>query len=183
MICIYHSRDLDGWTSAAIIKLKYPHAKMIGYDYGQPFPWDEIDPQQSVIMADVSLAMQDMKRLSDILSARLTWIDHHISAIKDYKEKMEGMLTDILDPSISACEATWKYIFPDKDMPQSVKLLGEYDTWRNKDKNRWDTMILPFQFGMRVACNSVDTFPIHLFSDDSKDIIEMIKYGNIVLKY
>ena len=37
MIGVYHNRDLDGFTSGAIIKLKYPDAKMIGYDYGHPF--------------------------------------------------------------------------------------------------------------------------------------------------
>lgn len=31
MIGLYHSEDLDGFTSGAIIKLKYPEAKMIGY--------------------------------------------------------------------------------------------------------------------------------------------------------
>ncbi len=43
MIGIYHSADLDGFTSGAIIKRKYPNAKMIGYDYGNPFAMDSED--------------------------------------------------------------------------------------------------------------------------------------------
>ena len=30
MTGIYHSRDLDGWASGAIMKLKYPDIKLIG---------------------------------------------------------------------------------------------------------------------------------------------------------
>jgi oligoribonuclease NrnB/cAMP/cGMP phosphodiesterase (DHH superfamily) len=53
MIGVYHNRDLDGFTSGAIIKLKYPDAKMIGYDYGQPFEQEVTG--EPIIMADVSL--------------------------------------------------------------------------------------------------------------------------------
>jgi hypothetical protein len=60
MIGICHSRDLDGYTSGAILKLKYPEIKLIGYDYGQPIPWDQIPVGEAVIMADVSLPMSDM---------------------------------------------------------------------------------------------------------------------------
>ena len=29
-VCFYHSVDLDGWTSAAIVKKRYPNAELIG---------------------------------------------------------------------------------------------------------------------------------------------------------
>lgn len=186
MICIYHSRDLDGWTSGALVKLKYPDCKMIGYDYGQPFPWEQITDMEPVIMVDVSLPMKDMAGLSRTCAQTLTWIDHHISAINDFKEFKDPDLQStaaILDNTISACEATWNYLFPDKQMPESVKLLGEYDTWRKKDEDRWENKILPFQFGMRTLCQSPETFPYYLLDDDIKDIVEVTKYGNVILNY
>lgn len=186
MICIYHSRDLDGWTSGALVKLKYPDCKMIGYDYGEPFPWNEIPIGEAVIMADVSLPMKNMSNLALQTSHRLVWIDHHISAINDFKASLDPCLqstTAVLDNTISACEGTWNYLFPDKQMPEAVKLLGEYDTWRNKDQDRWETKILPFQFGMRTLCQSPETFPYYLLDNDIKDIVEVTKYGNIILHY
>jgi len=188
MIGIYHNRDLDGFASGAIMKLKYPDIKLVGYDYGQPLELETTG--EPIIMADVSLPMKTMVKIAQMANFNFTWIDHHISAIKDYKEFVgvgESFCKAILDNSISACEATWKYLFPDKEMPTSILLLGEYDTWRNQDKMRWDNFILPFQFGMRLDCNSPDTFNHTLFHTEINNydrfIHEIIKDGHTVLKY
>lgn len=183
MIGIYHNRDLDGFASGAIIKLKYPDAKMIGYDYGQAFDLNAID--DAVIMADVSLPMSDMVKIAKASGWRLTWIDHHISAIKDYEQFVgngETFCKAVLENGIAACEGTWKYLFQDKPMPLAVKLLGEYDTWRNQDKERWENEILPFQFGMRILCNSVETFPNNVF-ENTNLVLQLINQGTTVLKY
>lgn len=87
MICIYHNKDLDGYCSGAIVKLKYPDCKMIGYDYGQPLELDITG--EPIIMVDVSVPMTTMKKLSQLSNHQLTWIDHHASAIKDYNEYIE----------------------------------------------------------------------------------------------
>src|ERR1700761_9115337 len=150
MICIYHNKDLDGYCSGAIVKKKYPNIKLIGYDYGQPFPWGEIKDDERVIMIDVSLPMPDMFKLSSA-SNSLVWIDHHISAINDFRAYSEGGgqhgIIAILENGIAACEGGWKYLFPDEEMPTAVKLLGKYDTWRNQDEHEWNHAIMPFQYG------------------------------------
>ena len=109
MYCIYHSRDLDGWMSAAIVKKFYNENRycsvcghvlpkdwagstyccggmtlsnqvdFIGWDYGDPIP--NIPKGERVIMADISFPSQEMLRL--IQENDLIWIDHHISAIND----------------------------------------------------------------------------------------------------
>lgn len=183
MIGIYHNRDLDGFTSGAIIKLKYPEAVMIGHDYGQEFDFEKID--SPVIMADISLPMEDMVKVAKLSGWNFTWIDHHISAIKDFNQFVgggESFCKPVLQNGISACEGTWKYLFPEKEMPWAVKLLGEYDTWRNSDKYRWENEILPFQFGMRLFCNSVDTFPIEVFEKEQL-VRDIISNGLMILKY
>lgn len=186
MIVIYHSRDLDGFCSGAIVKKKYPNAKLIGYDYGQPFPWEEIPFGEPVIMIDVSLPMDDMFKLAD-LSGNFTWIDHHKSAIEDfYKCSAPPLGTKIvLNVGIAACELAWQYFFPEQEMPEAVNLLGEYDTWRNGDENRWKDKILPFQFGMRMRCTSPETFPDLLdYEDPDVDLIYRIRMeGNTILEY
>ncbi len=191
MICIYHSRDLDGHTSGAIVKLKYPDAKLIGYDYGHPIPYDQIPLGEPVIMIDVSLKMPEMHELAKHSNWQLTWIDHHISAINEYKSFVgdgETFMNAVLENGISACEVGWKYLFPDRTMPEAIKLLGEYDTWRNSDKHRWENEILPFQFGMRLHCNSPETFPIEFiyraFEDTVNQSVEqIIDQGKTILKY
>lgn len=183
MIGVYHNKDLDGFTSGAIIKLKYPDAKMVGYDYGMPFEMDITG--EPMIMADVSLPMKTMLKIAQLTNWQFTWIDHHISAINDYKEFVgegETFCKAILENGIAACEGTWKYLHPDIEMPLAVKLLGEYDTWRNADKKHWDEEVLPFQFGMRLYCNSVETFPTDILVDENK-VLRIINEGKLVLKY
>ncbi len=191
IICIYHSRDLDGFASGAIVKRKYPNATLVGYDYKQPIPWDKIPAGVPVIMIDVSLDMPDMEALAKHSNMQLTWIDHHISKIKEfeaYAADRESFMVVALKDGISAAELAWKYFNPGSTMPVAIRLLGEYDTWRNDDKDRWDNEILPFQFGMRARCNSPETFPPHLFyvtgyETMPKQIEEVINEGKGILSY
>lgn len=184
MYGIYHNKDLDGFTSGAIINKKYPKAEMLGFDYNEEFP--KLKKGEAVIMSDVSQPMKDMLEIAKNSDFDFTWIDHHKSAIDAYKEFFIGSKEDfikaILDIKISACEGTWKHLFPNEEMPEAVLLLGEYDTFRNKDKKRWEEIILPFQFGMRSICNSIETFPIELFKSNNK-VKEIIEIGKAILKY
>lgn len=194
MICVYHNKDLDGYCSGAIVKRAFPGCKLIGYDYGQPFPWEEFNSVTPVIMIDVSLPMQDMEKLGKLCGWKLTWVDHHISAINDYKQFIgegESFCHAVLENGISACEGGWKLLFPNEEMPTAVKLLGEYDTWRNQDKERWDNAIMPFQYGMRMTCSSPETFQQQLFSKEQDIGIlyadafcsKIIEQGQLILSY
>jgi len=184
MFAIYHNRDLDGITSGAIIKLKYPDSKMIGYDYGEVFDIDEI-AGEPIIMADVSFPMETMFRLAESSNWQLTWIDHHISAINAYKSYIgsnQSFCTAILEDGIAACEGVWKYLFKDKEMPISVKLIGEYDTRRNSDKVHWENEVLPLQFGLRSYCNSIESFPIEVLTNE-RIVSNIINEGKTILRY
>lgn len=190
MTCIYHSKDLDGYCSGAIVKRKYPESKLVGYDYGQPFPLtDEELAGEDVIMIDVSLPMADMFGLLPKVKS-LTWIDHHISAIKDFRAYVDGGsqigISAVLEDGISACEGGWKYLFPDEKIPEAVLLLGKYDTWRNQDLIEWSRYIMPFQYGMRMICSSPEAFPQELLENNDAAIDQVnsiIKTGEIVLEY
>lgn len=192
MICIYHNRDLDGFTSGAIVKRKYPDAKLIGFDYSDSIAdlLNQIPQGEEVIMIDVSLPMVAMMVLSDRTDHKFTWIDHHISAIKEFEaldHPNKQFIKAVLQNGIAACEVGWNYLFPNEKMPEAVKLLGEYDTWRNQDKERWENKILPFQFGMRLNCNSPETFPKELIPLDLNEVNDrifwIIEQGKIILQY
>jgi len=188
MVCIYHNRDLDGLCSGAIVKKKYPDCKLIGYDYGQPFPWSEIPKGEPVIMADVSLPMEEMIQLASWVDFKFTWIDHHKSAIKDYEEYKEligkpvGFLAPVLQDGVAACELTWQHLFPDEPMPEAVQALGMYDTWRNEDKAWWDNIIMPFQYGMRATCGlDLEKFPMNILVDEGT-VCNALKLSEIKIK-
>lgn len=141
--CFFHKADLDGHCSGAIVQRFYgSHCIMHPYDYGQDFPWREIDIDDTVVMVDVSLQPYDtMRRLAG--ACDLIWIDHHSSAI----EALNGLRCGgIQDTTVAACESTWRFFYPAYDMPQAVFELGVYDSWRHGDNPN----ILAFQKGMQI---------------------------------
>lgn len=190
MICIYHSRDLDGFASGAIVKKRYPEAKLIGFDYGQKLPMEEIPKDEHVIMIDVSLPMDEMLALAKHTGYNFTWIDHHISAIKEYEnfsKDKDTFLVPVLQNGIAACEIGWDYLFQQMPVPTAIKLLGKYDTWRKEDAWEWDNAILPFQFGMRQICTSPETFPMPLLDSyepvTDNPVYGIIRSGKTIIQY
>jgi uncharacterized protein len=154
MICIYHSRDLDGWMSAAIVKLKYPGVELIGWDYGMPLPLFDPETEEDIVLVDVSFPAQTMQSLA--YAFNLTWIDHHISAIKEVSTLdplpfIEGRRND----KFAACELTWQYFFTDEPMPEIVRLLGRYDCFGHKGTDE-ELKVLEFQYGARAVISNPD---------------------------
>ncbi len=166
MYCIYHSRDLDGWMSAAIVMAWYERKNgdleglvLIGWDYGDPIP--ELIPDVPVFIVDIAF---DMKTMHDIASTNeMTWIDHHRSAILDYKKYLEanggGLFLDtVVHPEeymegeyalIGACELAWGALYPQEKLPEIIRLLGCYDSFRHKDTSE-SKMVFAFQYAARA---------------------------------
>jgi len=111
-ICIYHSRDLDGWMSAAIVKKWFEenHERQIdvnidienlkneenfsnilylkGWDYGDDIP--DLSSYDKIIMVDVAFPKEEMKHIYISMKNMFNtpqvdfiWIDHHKSAMDD----------------------------------------------------------------------------------------------------
>lgn len=186
MIIVYHSRDLDGYTSGAILKKRFPEAHLIGYDYGQPIP--VLPSGDNIILVDVSFPISDMIAIAAD-SKSFTWIDHHITAINEFNERahaeqMPPQLMAVLQDGVAACELAFNWAFPESEMPYSIKLLGMYDTWRNKDKKFWDEQVLPFQYGMRTMCHSAESFPEAILTAyDTAEVADIVQLGKIILNY
>lgn len=160
MICFYHSADFDGFCSGAIVKHKYPDCKLIGINYGDEFPWDLLNGE-TVYMVDFTLKpFEEMKKLARL--GGLVWVDHHPTAIRAFKEHQADTVftnhaTCCLDYAstdqqpdpkklTSACELTWRLLFPKHAMPYAVRLLGRYDVW----DHTYCPFVLPFQYGLRA---------------------------------
>ena len=145
MKCFYHSSDLDGHCSGAIVKYAHPECEMYPINYEDDFPWDEIEQDEVVFMVD--FALQPFSEMINLAyRAALVWIDHHKTAIGEAMQiGVEDEIQGIRDTNYAACELTWMYLFPDDDMPEAVRLLGRYDVWDHEDPD-----VYPFQMGMRI---------------------------------
>lgn len=147
MICYYHSRDLDGWMSAAIVRFKNPGVELIGWDYGQPLPLFDPERESDIVMVDISFPAKTMAALTDAFN--LIWIDHHISAIKEVST-LEPLpfIEGLRNEKFAACELTWMYFYPNETMPELVRLLGRYDCFGHKGTDE-EQKVLEIQYGAR----------------------------------
>lgn len=161
-VCIYHSIDLDGWMSAAIVKLwhneehKEDDDNLIyfeGYNYTDPLP--ELKDYDKIILVDISFPAKIMYEISH--DKKVIWIDHHISAINDMNEVCTehnlNPLKGLRDIKFAACELTWQYFFPNIELPEIVRLLGRYDCFGHKGTKE-ERKVLEFQYGARQSISN-----------------------------
>jgi len=182
MKCFYHSSDLDGQCSGALIKMEYPECEMYGLDYGDDFPWDIIKQNETVFLVDFSLKPYiETVYLAELLGNNFIWIDHHISAMNtietEYSKRNNGRINGIRRIGTAACELTWEYLHPTKEIPTFVKLLGRYDVWDHSDPRT-----LPFQYGIK----QYDTSPesgIWIGVWFNNIVTGVIQEGETILKY
>lgn len=205
MVIFYHNRDLDGKMSAAIAYKwatnKGEKPTLVGIDYSDTFGFgsrhvgdvyirvngDVIEVAgQEVIMLDVSMPMALMQMIASV-AKEFAWIDHHKSANADFIDHFKGRcpsgITYYYNPNLSACEIAWNVFFGDEDMPASVEMIGEYDTWRDAGSNKWKLETLPFQYGMRLRQNDPEELAAHYIDIRFVDTEEIIADGVAVLKY
>jgi oligoribonuclease NrnB/cAMP/cGMP phosphodiesterase (DHH superfamily) len=140
---IIHHNDLDGYASAGIAKAFLEkqgiHPHFIEMNYGMTLP-DVFNQQDTVYMLDFSLQpFSKMYALRESVE-KFVWLDHHDSAFKDYAEwhskgKYESLLgapmTDPLTSSFCGAERTWIWFKPNGEIPDAIKLVGDWDTWRH----------------------------------------------------
>lgn len=205
-VCVYHSLDLDGWMSAAIVKHWFEHQgqpsnelirtiDFIGYDYGQPIP--DLSEYNKVIMCDISFPKDIMSDLEDRLMENFIWIDHHISAIKDSETLGYHGCKGIRNTKYAACELTWKHLMqgmndnPDKEstnnkMPEIVRLLGLYDSFRHKNTDE-EQNVLEFQYGARsIISNYEDAYyqlVLELKIESKHSIMDIYLAGKYIYQY
>lgn len=198
IICIYHSADLDGWMSAAIVKYWFnqqevPNKKdepintieFLGYNYGDTIP--DLSEYNKVIMCDVSFPKEEMEKIatSGIGVSSFIWIDHHISAIKDVNTTHFAKTANGLrNTKFAACELTWKYFFPNKTMPEIVRLLGRYDCFGHKNTDE-EQKVLEFQYGARSYIGNYNEAFNYLISSlsDKKVVIVLHQAGIDIYQY
>ena len=159
-VCFYHRSDLDGKCSGAIyataMRERGEEFTLHGIDYGDEIPWDLIDGADLTV---VDWSFQPWSQFCEAIrrAKSIRWIDHHRSAIAEWNKNdvvPNGAVMEVfLDERQAGCELAWKVLFPHKEMPFGVRLLGRYDVWDHRDP-----LTIPYQHGVRSAPNEPDEY-------------------------
>lgn len=194
MIICFHHNDPDGYCAAAIVKLRHEEAyrahklTFISVDYRDPehLDFSLITSEDKVIIVDFSFPPDVMNKLLKQTN-KVTWIDHHATA-KDYGYENLAGLRDFTGRR-SGCELTWEYYISNTkdsrgpEMPTAVRLIGDYDTWRMKEK----AISIPFFEGLKsyglASPDSALWYNLLLWEGRAQLISEMIQDGHACIRY
>ena len=182
MLCVYHSADHDGKGSAAIVKYVHKDCELLGFNYDQEIPYEEIAKHDDVVICDISFPMEYMFRLHK--EKNLVWIDHHVSAIEKYDEYLkshdEGLgIKGLRASGTAAIELTWQYFIPDKPVPEGVKLLALNDLFDLRDKR-----VRPFEYAfLSLGVNRPYEKVWRDLFEGNIDVPLMVEKGIAILSY
>lgn len=169
--------DTDGKCSGAIVKRKFPGARIFCLDYKDPIPLEEIQENDILIITDFSLKPEIMNQVFERIKTDPIHLDHHITAFSlDYGRELPGIRKEGECGSL----LTWKYYFPDEPIPVALKLVNDFDVWELKFKNT-------FQFieGLRLQDTSPesDLWKRLLNPQEVSMLGKIIQDGEICLAY
>ena len=189
----YHSKDMDGYFSGAVLKYKYPDIELRGWDYKDEVPsFESMDGFDEIILIDITFPFDILQELGT--KTKLTVIDHHVSFKKQVDNHLQighDVVTDnlkyitfeyIYDDKLSACELGFKYYFG--YIPPIVELVGKYDTWRANGTYEWETVVLPMKYYLYGKVNKPDDVKNYWFDKYSGDIVDsMLEIGESIMEY
>lgn len=197
---IIHHNDLDGYASAGIAKAFLDKQKiypnLIEMNYGMTLP-DIFKPEDTVYMLDFSLQpFSKMYALKESVET-LIWLDHHASAFKDYVawheqgryEELKGApKLGVTETSLCGAERTWMWFSDCKDIPEAIKLVGDWDTWRHVKIEASEAPFFKMYFDTMSPAQVVEWFSRYAFNTFRKesaytrmaDVVDAIQVGRCV---
>lgn len=181
MLCIYHIADHDGKGSAAIVKSKFPETDLMGLNHDMEIPYAEIEKHDKVVICDIALPVKYMFELNKKID--LTWIDHHVSVINEYEELMKSgeyePIKGLREVGTAALVLTWKYFYPEQELPEGLRLLGLNDIYDLRDRR-----VRPFEYAVQTfgVNRPTDKIWTQLINNEL-NIKEMVEKGNAILSW
>lgn len=181
MLCIYHIADHDGKGSAAIVKSMFANVEFFGLNHDMPIPYDLIEKHDKIVVCDISLPLEYMFELST--KKDFTWIDHHISVIKSYERYLAlgkyEPIKGLRQSGVAAIELTWRYFYPNKEIPLGIKLLALNDLFLLEDKR-----VRPFEYAFQsFGINRPDEAIWQKLINNQLNIDEIVAKGEAILSW
>lgn len=191
VLCFYHSADLDGKMSAAIVNHYYGQNKQgklfldvhnVGWNHGDPIPTIETvrdNDYDVIVMCDITFHKSYMEELDKL--THFIWIDHHKSAIEDNKDiELHGLRS----VNMAACELAWRYFFK-TEASTLVKRLSLYDIGAANNLPKEEGIaIKEFQLGARYYLKDhSDCFmQLERHLNDGSELTKMESMGKVLFE-
>jgi oligoribonuclease NrnB/cAMP/cGMP phosphodiesterase (DHH superfamily) len=177
VFCYFHSDDLDGWSSSAVVLKKYPESTFCGYNYEPKLPI-LAKGFDIVFMVDCSCSVEEMKYLMDN-NKKFVWIDHHAKKIWDTLKVMNPDGLRDTDNNNSACVLTWKYLFPKKKPSDVLLYIEDQDIWKFTLPNSRE-----INMALNIDCKDNRMYLERLLNDEIFEInlLKLIEHGTLYLK-
>lgn len=152
-LIIYHSADNDGLMSMAIFynwllehNVKANDIDLLGADYNMlsqlakpnknSETYEDVAKNWkdngvcAVIITDVSFNEQAvMKNIYDTFQKHFIWVDHHTPIIEFSKTCNLQNAKGIRDTKHSAIYNAWKFCYPQKEIPETIKQISAFDSF------------------------------------------------------
>jgi len=152
-----HASDLDGACSQAIARRALgDFAHYVSFEYGDDVPDEYLGGD--LLFIDVVPSPYEKFEALFASGSNIWVIDHHDSFLETEWAQKVGLLVQPAPEEkriLSACGLAWRHFFPDKPMPEAVRLLSYYDAW-NENGPEWETRVLPFQEYAKSAGRMLD---------------------------
>ena len=159
VLIIYHRVDFDGIFSALIAKKFYENnpnylVDLFGYTYNDELPNFNLQKFKvdELVLVDISFPKDIMLGFIDRYGLeKVTWIDHHITAIRESENSGFDMFRGIRRVGRGACELCWEFFFDVtlSTLPQLIRDLSDYDVWYKRSIDYWNSVIIPLQLGIK----------------------------------
>lgn len=177
-VVLYHKDCNDGTTAAAVVLRKFPNAKTFPFSYDYSAQeinkvLNELDSETQVFTVDCIIGV---KNILDV-GYKVTTIDHHIGAKDEYEKiaQENKNFTFIFENNRSGASLTWKYFFPEDEIPELVKLVEDSDLFIHKYGQ--DTKDVHSYLSM------YQNTPEAVITELDRDLVEIINKGKIISQY
>lgn len=188
MIKVFMHNDLDGYSSGYLVGKYFKEIgrEDIAYSvmsYDTEFPINEINKNDEVYIVDYHINPELLEEAIN-KAKELVWIDHHVSAINEYKEyfknKGKSLEKEVLgnwNEKDSATLLTYKWFFANK-IPNWVMLVDAWDTWKT-DSEYYENAEL-----LNLAVQNILSIDLIEEIDTNKNFyLQCIETGSIYKEY
>lgn len=196
-LLVYHKEDNDGLFSMGLM-YNYLHYTvglspneiiLFGANYQEMSEVDIdkwIKKFKCVIMTDISLPFEKMKKLYEHYGSMFIWVDHHAPIINETNEKGLGCILGSRRTDRSAILNMWDYLYnpipqpfkskvPNSKEPELLKILSAYDSFTF---DQWG-----YEKEFVTDVNTAVTNRYMLNPDDIIMFLEIYKYNVNKLDY
>ena len=155
MKCFYHLDD-DGHAAAAVVINHTRNMNPDDYieiDYVTPIPIEKVNPGEEVWFVEKKKKKNTIHYIDELemMGCKIYWIDHHESSLKLLEESPEyNRLNGIRANGESGALLTFRYLWPEKEIPYPLRLVSDYDCWKFECGD--DSVY--FHLGMQAMDNS-----------------------------